>query len=180
MKKIITILFSIIITIQACSSRKTFLEKNTQQEEAKSEKYVEEKSTYRVNRDSTSISKMDISSMSIDIIPVHKKDNDEVREIIIKDSKGNTATIPYNINSIINFNKTNKTDSTYIRKIDSLFNTYNKKVNSLYENNKKIKNINKETERKGMTFTQFLITILISAILGILTYIIIRNKLKIK
>ena len=180
MKKIITILFSIIITIQACSSRKTFLEKNTQQEEVKSEKYMEEKSTYKVNRDSTSISKMDLSSISIDIIPVHKKDNDEVREITIKDSKGNTATIPYNINSRINFNKTNKTDSAYIRKIDSLFNTYNKKVDSLYKNNKQVKNINKETERKGMTFIQFLITILISAILGVLTYIIIRNKLKIK
>lgn len=180
MKKIITILFSIIITTQACSSRKTSLEKDIQKEEIKTEKQIEEKSTYKVNRDSTYINKMDLSSMSIDIIPVYKKDNDEVREITIKDSKGNTAIIPYNINSRINFNKTNKTDSTYIRKIDSLFSTYNKKVDSLYKNNKQVKNINKETERKGVTFAQFLITILISAILGILTYIIVRNKLKIK
>lgn len=180
MRKIITILFSIIITIQACSSRKTFLEKNSQKEEVKVEKQTEEKSTYKVNKDSIYINKMDLSSMSIDITPVYKKDNDEVRDIVIKDSKGNTATIPYNINSRINFNKTNKTDSIYIRKIDSLFSTYNKKVDSLYKNNKQVKNINKETERKGVTFAQFLITILISAILGILTYIIVRNKLKIK
>ena len=180
MKRIITIIISIIIITQACSSRKNSLEKSIQKEETKTEKQIEEKSTYKVNRDSTYINKMDLSSMSIDIIPVYKKDNDEVKDIIIRDSKGNTATIPYNVNSRINFNKTNKTDSTYIRKIDSLFNTYNKKVDSLYKNNKQVKNINKETERKGMTFAQFLITILISAILGVLTYIIIRNKLKIK
>ena len=180
MKRIITIIISIIIITQACSSRKKFLEKDSQKEEVKVEKQIEEKSTYKVNRDSTYINKMDLSSMSINIIPMYKKDNDEVRDIIIRDSKGNTATIPYNVNSKINFNKTNKTDSIYTRKIDSLFSTYNKKVDSLYKNNKQVKNINKETERKGMTFAQFLITILISAILGVLTYIIIRNKLKIK
>lgn len=166
--------------MESCSSRKTHLNKDSLKEEAKVEKQIDEKSTYKVNRDSTYINKMDLSSMSIDIIPMYKKDNDEVRDIIIRDSKGNTATIPYNVNSKINFNKTNKTDSIYTRKIDSLFSTYNKKVDSLYKNDKQVKNINKETERKGVTFAQFLITILISAILGILTYIIVRNKLKIK
>lgn len=166
--------------MESCSSRKTHLNKDSLKEETKVEKQIDEKSTYKVNRDSTYINKMDLSSMSIDIIPMYKKDDDEVRDIIIRDSKGNTATIPYNVNSKINFNKTNKTDSIYARKIDSLFSTYNKKVDSLYKNDKQVKNINKETERKGVTFAQFLITILISAILGILTYIIVRNKLKIK
>ena len=75
MKKLINILI-ISSLFLSCNAVTKHLEKNTQHDEVKSEKYVEETRPYRVNRDSTSISKMDLSSISIDIIPVHKKDND--------------------------------------------------------------------------------------------------------